>query len=313
MWGISVNLSSMEYFILLAKEQSFTRAAERLHITQQALSSHIAGVEQELGTKLLLRRIPLELTYAGQVFLRYALEIQRKLDAMEQEFSDIANNQSGVLRIGVSTTRGHAIMPLLIDQFQQSYPKVSIQLAERSNDQLRDSLEGGEIDLAIGNFPAAMPGMEVIDFYQEEVVLVLAQKLWEQVAGPVGPACSSQIEQGDLTPVRHWPFLQNPRQDIAGRIGSELLSKAGITPVLKAESYNIETLLELCARGVGACFCPENLMRMTLSPEQISRLKLFHFGGRTRYQIRFAYLKQSYHWKVLSNFIASSLQYVSAL
>ena len=79
-----MNLTSMDYFITLAQEQSFTRAAERLHITQQALSAHIAGMEQELGSQLLLRRVPLELPYAGQVFLRYAQEIQRNLDSMDR-------------------------------------------------------------------------------------------------------------------------------------------------------------------------------------------------------------------------------------
>ena len=114
-----MNLRSLEYFLIAAEELNFTRASERLFITQQALSAHIAGMEQELGSQLLLRRVPLELTYAGQVFLRYAQEIQRNLDSMDREFSDLAQAQAGVLRIGVSTTRSHAVMPLLIAPFQR--------------------------------------------------------------------------------------------------------------------------------------------------------------------------------------------------
>ena len=72
-----MNFSSMDYFITVARERSFSRAAERLHITQQTLSAHIAGLEKELGTKLLVRSIPLELTYAGEVFLGYAVDLQR--------------------------------------------------------------------------------------------------------------------------------------------------------------------------------------------------------------------------------------------
>ena len=70
-----MNLSSMEYFAVLARERSFTKAAEKLYITQQSLSSHIASLEKELGCQLLIRHIPLELTYAGEVFLRYAESI----------------------------------------------------------------------------------------------------------------------------------------------------------------------------------------------------------------------------------------------
>lgn len=69
-----MNFSSMEYFAVLAQELSFTRAAERLHFTQQSLSSHIAGMEKELGCQLVVRHVPLELTYAGQTLLRYATD-----------------------------------------------------------------------------------------------------------------------------------------------------------------------------------------------------------------------------------------------
>ena len=303
-----MNLSSMDYFITLTQEQSFTRAAERLHITQQALSAHIAGMEQELGSQLLLRRVPLELTYAGQVFLRYAQEIQRNLDSMDREFSDLAQAQAGVLRIGVSTTRSHAVMPLLIAPFQRQYPKISIQLAEGPNDALSERLTHGEIDLAIANFPEAVPGMELVDFYEEEVVLLLAGELWNALAGENAQALSAAVEQGDLTPLRDCPFLLNQRRDIAGRLASQLLTQAGIIPIPKVESNNMETLLELCAQGAGACFCPENLMRMTLSPAQQNALKIFHFQDHTRYQIRFGYLKQPHLWSVISHFISFARQ-----
>ncbi|MFR8330222.1 MAG: LysR family transcriptional regulator [Clostridium fessum] len=70
-----MNFQSMEYFAAVAKNRSFTRAADALHITQQTLSAHIAGIERELGCPLLIRHIPLELTYAG----RYFCAMQRNL------------------------------------------------------------------------------------------------------------------------------------------------------------------------------------------------------------------------------------------
>lgn len=90
-----MNFDSLEYFSVLARERSFTRAAESLHITQQSLSSHIAGLEKELNCQLVVRRIPLELTYAGQTFLSYAEELRRTQHAMQQEFCDISENQKG--------------------------------------------------------------------------------------------------------------------------------------------------------------------------------------------------------------------------
>ena len=86
-----MNFASMDYFIMVAREKSFTKAAQRLYITQQTLSAHIASIEKELGCSLFVRHVPLELTYAGQVFLKYALDFQKRHRSMEQEFNDIAH------------------------------------------------------------------------------------------------------------------------------------------------------------------------------------------------------------------------------
>lgn len=100
-----MNFHSLDYFLVLAREKNFTRAAEALHITQQSLSSHIAGLEKELGCTLLVRRTPLELTYAGRTFLRYAESIGQTRQAMEREFCDISENQKGELRVGIAVAR----------------------------------------------------------------------------------------------------------------------------------------------------------------------------------------------------------------
>lgn len=71
---LCMNFLSMDYFIMVAKERSFTKAAKRLGITQQTLSAHIASLEREVGCDLFVRHVPLELTYAGETFLRYATD-----------------------------------------------------------------------------------------------------------------------------------------------------------------------------------------------------------------------------------------------
>lgn len=304
-----MNFSSMDYFIAVARERNITRAAECLHITQQTLSAHIAGIERELGCQLLVRHVPLELTYAGEVFLRYALDIQKKLNIMGQEFSDISGNQKGVLRIGVAITRGYTIMPSLIEYFQQQYPQIMVQLIENSNDKLKEDLENGLTDLVISNLPEFLPGIEVEDFYQEEVVLTASQVLLERILGKNQDLAQYRIERGDLTPLRDCPFLLNTQQDIAGKIGYEQLSRAGIVVTPRVTSHNISTLLNLCVRGVGACFCPENLLEMTLPPEEKSKLRVFHLMADTHYMIRFGFRKQSYQWTIISKFIELARQF----
>ena len=298
-----MTFSSLDYFITVARERSFTRAAAQLHITQQTLSAHIAALEKEVGCQLLVRHIPLELTYAGEVFLRYGLEIQKKRSAMLQELGDIAHNEKGRLRIGIAHTRGHTIMPGIILAFHQRYPLVQVQLVEATNDELHTKLTGGEIDLAIANFHERLQGVELEDFYQEEVVLLVADSLLEQVWGEEKEQVLKNLaDTGDLGLLRRCPFVLNHQNDIAGRFARELMERSDFFPEVRAESNNMQTLLELCVGGAGACFCPENLVSTSLSREEMEGLHLIRFGDSTRYMIRFGFLKQ-YRWSMIQNFI----------
>lgn len=302
-----MTLTSMTYFVVLARERSFTKAAEQLHITQQSLSSHISSLERELGCKLLIRRVPLELTYAGKVFLRYASYFQQNISTMRQEFCDISGNQKGVLRIGVAFTRGRAIMPELIDIFQQKYPSISIELAEAANETLHKNLLNGEVDLAIANFPHALQGIALEYFYREEVVLLVSKKLIDDLYSGNAKQVLSDVRSGNLSVLADCPVVMGDSADIAARIGLASIHEANIQPPIKAKSDNIETLLALCLRGVGACFCPENLARATLSDAQMETLNLIRLGKKGKYQIRFGYLKQSYQWSIISEFITTAL------
>ncbi len=305
-----MTFASLDYFIMVSQELSFTKAAQRLYITQQTLSSHIAALEKEVGCQLLVRHIPLELTYAGEVFLQYALEIQKKRSAMLRELGDIAHHEKGRLRIGISHTRGHTIMPEIITRFQQRYPLVQVQLIEATNDALHTKLQGGEVDLVIASyFQEGMQGVEFQDFYQEEVILLVADELLEQVYGLDKEAVLSRVrESEDLTALKDCPFVLNNQTDIAGRIERQLMLKADFLPVIRAESYNTETILDLCLRGVGACFCPENLIAPALNQEKNrKKLHLIRFGNQTQYMIRFGYLQQ-YRWSMIQNFIDMAKQ-----
>ena len=297
-----MNFHSLDYFLVLAREKNFTRAAEALHITQQSLSSHIAGLEKELGCTLLVRRTPLELTYAGRKFLHYAESIGQTRQTMEREFCDISENQKGELRVGIGFTRGRAIMPRLIPAFQRQYPNVEIMLRECSNDAIQKALLSGGIDLAIAAYPKVPPSIELADYYTEHTVLCLVDSLLVQCQIDLDVR-RNEIAAGDLHSLRDCPFVLGSAADIGGRIGRELLRASGISPISKATSENVETLLALCVQGVGACFCPENLLQTALSPEQLAQLHILPLCPSASYPICFGYLRSSYPWSVLSEFI----------
>lgn len=295
----------MDYFAMVAHERSFTRAAQRLHITQQTLSAHIAALEKELGCQLLLRRSPLELTYPGQVFLEYALDFQRKYRQLERDFADLAGEVKGCLRIGVGTVRGRSVLPRVIQAYQAQWPKVELQLAEGGGELFYDQLVRGELDVILGHFPQPLPGVELLDLYREEVVLLIARDLLARLYGPDWPQTAQAVRAREsLAPLEGCPFVVNSKEDVVSSLRQALFAQLDFDPVIRVRSTNLGTLLDLCLRGVGACFCPEIMARATLSPEQLGSLEMFRFSRHACQRISIGYRKQARQWSVLSHFVA---------
>ncbi len=306
-----MNFSSMEYFTVLAQERNFTRAAERLHITQQSLSSHIAGMEKELGSQLLVRRVPLELTYAGEVMLKYATGFQKFHNDMQREFCDISQKQKGILRVGAATTRGQMILPKTIALFQESYPNISVELTEGSNGALHQKLLKGTIDLAIAEFPDNLSGISLSDFYREEHVLVVEKALFEKFLGFDAEECEKRLLAGDYSALSKCPFVLGGIEDIDGRIGRDVLKRAGIDhPLVTATSHNVGMLLRLSLYGIGACVCPKKIVQSVLTPPQLDSVWVFPLGLEVASRIQFGYPEQSYQWSVIERFIACAKTFV---
>lgn len=299
-----MNFLSMKYFSAVAEKRSITKAAEQLHITQQTLSAHIAAIEKETGCQLLIRRSPLELTYAGTIFLNYANQFYKLYRSMEQELADVRSEERGILHIGVAHTRGRAIMPELISRYQRVYPKMEILITEASNDVLTQKLIDQELDLILANFPDNLPEIHSQVFYQEEVVLLVARSLLEKLYGVKTDEVIRFVQtRQNISALIECPFLLSNQDDIAGRIGDQIIAQAALIPRISTRSSNIETLLELCAKGKGACFCPDMLADITLLDDRLSALEMFHFGPEACYQIKFGWRSQGYCRKAIYNFI----------
>ena len=299
-----MNFATLEYFEMLARERSFTRAAERLHITQQSLSSHIAKLENELGCQLIVRHVPLELTYAGEVFLSYASMMNEQYTTMKQEFWDISHNDEGTLRVGIAFTRGRTILPDIIMAFHETHPHIRIELVEATNEALRQKLVDGEVDLAIAFFPTPIPGVVLRSFYQEEVVILVLRELFESLYGDEAPDRIQRIEQGDYSALQGCPLVLGSLEDIGGRIERSVMQRAGISrPQVVATSNNSATHLALCVRGAGACLCSETLARAALTEEQFDSLLVLRSGESARYPICFGYLDKPHVWSVIQDFM----------
>ena len=299
-----MNFLSMKYFITLAEEKSFTRAAEKLHITQQTLSAHMAGLEKEVSMKLFIRHVPLELTDGGEVFYRYARIFQRNELALRRELSDVSGSESGILRIGVAPARGQVLLPPMIEMFHEKYPHVRLVLSEMSNEAIWSALKRDEIDLALAYASGPMPGIALQVYETESIVLLLSKELlakhWK--TRPEERTLTQEAWRELPSFLSDCPFLVNSEDDIAGALARKLFLHADFEPHILVQSENMNTMLRLCVLGMGAYFSPQNLAEAMLTPKEKDSLCMLPLQEGT-YDISFGYQERSHRWSMIENFI----------
>ncbi len=255
-----MNFQNMEYFMMAAQTGNITRAAERLHISQQALSDCISRLEAELGCRLFERRQGLELTYSGR---QYRAAVERMLDLRKQTLamlSDINENLRGELRIGISYTRGQAILPLVLPEFVRRFPLVELSVQEDSTQMLEGLLERGDIDVLIGYAPFRITRAESFPLMNDRLVLVIPKSLlrehWHS-AEQTEARLSAFREGHDIAMFRDFPFVMLKEGDRIRTITDQVFRSAHIRPLIKFETNNTQTAMALAAEGIGIAVCPE--------------------------------------------------------
>lgn len=297
-----MNFSSMEYFIALAEERSFTRAAQRLMVTQQTLSAHIAGVERELGVRLVNRKVPLTLTYAGEVLLGYARRFETDRRAMEQEFADISGDERGLLAVGIASTRGRLLLPRAIAAFHELKPGVRIMVEEDENENLVEALREGRVDMTVATIPTNAAGLEVRLLRTEQIVLVASWNLLRRLYGDNAQSVVNEVVRtGSLAALEGCPFLLLGRHDEPGDLSRLLIERAGLDIEPAVVSTNSETLMELALHDMGATFVPADLAHAMLG-EQTSDMCVMVLGPTARIDIHIAWRSSTHVWSVIEDF-----------
>lgn len=251
------NFLNLKYFILVADEKNITRVAEKEHISQQALSGHIKKLEDEYGVKLFDRTGGLSLTYAGQILYDHAIKIIEEAREMNSEVCDLKDTRQGMVRLGLSYTRGSVFLPEVLPGFTKENPFVKIIVTENNSQVLEEYLIKGHIDLYIGANIKESSEIKVEKLISEKMYLVVPNSIAEEVYGTE----SLNKETADITDFAEYPFLMlSSGNSIRARF-DKYISRKNITPKIKLEAENIETLFALACEGMGITVYPEMFLR----------------------------------------------------
>lgn len=244
-----------EYFLTIAREGNFTRAAERLYVTQSSLSQHIAKLEHDLGTQLFDRsQSPMKLTPAGRIYLEY---LENHSHLYNRMLSALHTNDRQQINLGVGIWRGAILLPHVLPQFLSDYPNAEIRLEELPQiTELLPALLNGWIDFAVRNTSLeGLPNTIVSEtIMNERIMLVLSRKhpLAEEFS-----KCAANGEPIDLHRLEGERYIAREADSPLGRHISNFLVKNHLAFKQSLTTFNNNTALRLSAAGAGFCFLLE--------------------------------------------------------
>jgi DNA-binding transcriptional LysR family regulator len=225
-----LELRHLRYFIAVAEELNFSRAAERLHMAQPPLSVAIRQLEQELGTDLFLRTTrEVQLTDAGQAFLDGARRTLTELEHAESDAKRTAAGELGRLTVAFSWSARFEILPELGQAFRTNHPDVELRTEQMWNAKMPQALLSGEIDVAISLCPERVSECSYLTIRREPVAVVLAE------AHPLAAAESTPVDA-----LAAEQFLMFPR-DLAPRLHDFMVGlcrRGGFEPQIRSESFH---------------------------------------------------------------------------
>ncbi len=169
-----MDLRQLRYFIAVAEEKNFSRAAKRLHVSQPPLSTHVKTLEQDLGVRLLDRsNRGVVLTPAGQVFYDEIRGVFRRLEHARLKAQNAGQGDVGTLSVGFVSIADYGILPPALKRFRERFPKIDVQLHELTTDAQVREIRAGRLQLGIGLAPIDEPDFIFEALLRERLLLAV--------------------------------------------------------------------------------------------------------------------------------------------
>ena len=246
--------------------KSFSRTAEKLNISQPSLSQYIRKIEKELGEELFIRNgSRVKLTGAGKIYIDIG---QKMLDLEKEMYSrltDLRENKTGEIVIGVAPFRSACIMPKAIKEFHRVYPEISIVLDEKVSDELKANAEQGEYDLCISTLPIKESMFDYEHMMDEEIVIAVPK---DHPSNVVFKASAEKVN-GRACPVIDIKLLNNENFIMLGenqrvqKIFTETCSLNDVSIFKSVECINLEAAHSMVNEGVGLTAIPSSFVKYT--------------------------------------------------
>ncbi len=267
-----MDINALETFIEVAERKSFSRSAERLHVTQPAVSKRIAALETELTLRLFDRvGRSVYLTEAGKTLLPAARKITSELTRISNELTCLAGEVSGKLSIGaIEHVRLDRLAPLL-KSYRQTYPQVEIDVQVINANEALDSIESGKVEMVLCSTNTPGPGSDTNSQSRLSNLEVFNEKLLVVVASDNPLAKLSTITAVELA--QYPAVLPKPHSPTRQSI-DRITGANGVEVCVAMETRDMSTMRSMVASGPGWALLPQSELDDSLAELNVPDLQL---------------------------------------
>jgi DNA-binding transcriptional LysR family regulator len=244
-----MDIRQLQYFIEVAKLNSFTKASESLHITQPNISRMVKNLEEELGTALIDRSTKqLQLTDAGKIVYEEGQQIEQIINRIAIKISDLMNVQKGRVRIGLPPIIGAKFFPKILAEFHAFYPNITCELIEYGSKKVEQEIEAGNLDIGVVVLPVEESFYHSVPFVDEEVCLLVHRD------HPLADRTNVFLHELQLESF----ILFREDFTLHDRIIEECI-RAGFQPTIIYESSQWDLIREMVATNLGVSLLPRTI------------------------------------------------------
>lgn len=258
-----MELRQLEYFLAVCHELNFTRASEKLNISQPSLSQQIKNLEEELGIPLFDRiGKKIAITEAGEILQAHCYRVFHELEQAKAALRDLNGLQRGELRIGSEVTELTPLLSPVILHYKRIYPNINLSVHGKRTEDICKSLLENELDFGVVYFPIAHEELEAIPLFSEELSLAVPSNHY-----------FARKEAVDFTQLKDQPLISQPEDYFLRKHIDKYAEKLNMSlkPIL--EITTIESIMELVSQGLGMTILPRSYLE-SRNDRNVKRVKL---------------------------------------
>ena len=246
-----MELKELNYILVIAQEQSISKAADRLFMAQSSLSQFLTKFETSMRTKLFVRTTKgVRLTYSGEVFIRYAKHMLQDYHQAENELWDIENLKAGKIEFGISSFRGAYLIPKVLRRFYEAYPNIHVVIHEHNTKELKEMVQQNELDIALLAVFDDDSQLATDKVMQDEIYIVAHGD--QPVLQKTHKSCGCLwVNMKDAAPYK---FLLSNEDTVLGNIAVDEFKKCQMPIIAVNRNLTAQFALLMAKEGIGLAF-----------------------------------------------------------